>query len=66
MKIASVSDISALQAARTKQQIGTAVLKKTLNVAKAQGQAAVALIDSATQLTGQPQGRGGLGLDVVA
>ena len=65
MNIGSVSDISAFQAARTQQQIGVAVLKKALDVADAQGQAAIALIESAAESIDQIQNNDGHQLDVT-
>ncbi len=49
MQIPTASDISALKAAETQNKVGTAVLKKTLDVAKAQGEAAISLLESAAE-----------------
>ncbi len=49
MDIPSAASISALKAAQTQNQINTAVFKKSLDVAKAQGQAAISLLESAAE-----------------
>ena len=64
MDIGSVEDISAFQSAITRQQIDMAVLKKTLDVTKAQAQAAIELVETAAVNTDQPQRQGSRHLDV--
>lgn len=47
MNITSVDGASAFQSARIKEQIGMAMLAKTMSIAKQQGQNAIELIESA-------------------
>ena len=65
MNVGNVSDISALQAARIQEQIGMAIFKKTLDVAEAQGQAAISLIESAAETAEQVLESAGPPLDVT-
>lgn len=68
MGIPSISSVSAMQAALVQQQIDIAMLAKANDSVKAQGEAAVALIEAAAELaasmpaTGSTTGQ----LDVVA
>ena len=64
MDIGSVEDVSAIQAAITRQQIDMAVFKKTLDVSETQAQAAIELIESAAEITDQHQRHGNGHLDV--
>lgn len=64
MDIGSIKDVSAIQAAITRQQIDMTVLKKTLDISKAQGQAAIELLESAAEITDQLQSHGNRRLDV--
>lgn len=64
MDIGSVEDVSAIQAAITREQIDMTVLKKALEVSKAQAQAAIELIESAAEITDQPQSHGNGHLDI--
>lgn len=65
MDLGSVEDISAFQAATTRQRFDMTVLKKTLEISKAQGQAAIELIESATEITDQDPSHGNRKLDVT-
>lgn len=65
MDIGSVEDISAFQAATTRQRFDMTVLKKTLEISKAQGQAAIELIESAAEITDQDPSHGNRKLDVT-
>ncbi len=66
MQIPTASDISAFKAAETQQKVGTAVLKKSLDVAKAQGQAAISLLESAAETfeAQKSSGRGGFDIKI--
>lgn len=65
MNISSVSNISTFQAARTQQQVSVAVFKKAMDVAEAQGQAAIALLEAAADTASQIQESEGHQLDVT-
>ena len=54
MSITSIEGASAFQAARIRDQIGMAVLAKTMSVAKQQGQNDIELIESATEIIERP------------
>ena len=66
MNVGSVSDISAFQAIRTQEQIAMAVFRKTLDVAEAQGDAAISLLESAAETADQIQEAARHQLDVTA
>ena len=66
MNVGSVSDISAFQAIRTQEQIAMAVFRKTLDVAEAQGDAAISLLESAAETADQIQESARHQLDVTA
>ena len=54
MNMGSVESLSNLQAAQVKAQINVAVLAKTHDAAKLQGEAAVELIESAAEVGHDP------------
>jgi len=64
MDIPSAASISALKAAQTQNQINTAVFKKSLDAAKAQGQAAISLLESAAESFDAQKSSGGGHIDV--
>jgi len=64
MDIGSVEDVSAFQAAITRQQIDMAVLKKTQEVSKAQAQAAIELLETAAVNTDHRSSQSSRHLDV--
>lgn len=67
MQVGSVSSASALQSLQIQNQVDTAVLGKAQNAAEAEGQAAIALIESASDaITHEQDAQGGHGLDVTA
>ncbi len=55
MDMASVEGVSAIQAAMIQQQINMAVLSKTMDVANAQSQAAIELLEGAAEVLEQSQ-----------
>lgn len=65
MNISSSASTSAAQLALAKQDANVTLLKKVQDVTKAEGEAAVALIDQAAQSTVNTSTREG-GLDIVA
>ncbi len=65
MDMGSVEGVSAFQAAMTRQRFDMTVLKKTLEISKAQGQAAIELIESAIEITDQDPSHGNRQLDVT-
>ncbi|MHC5108884.1 MAG: YjfB family protein [Planctomycetota bacterium] len=56
MDITSIEGASAFQAAQTQQKVGMAVLAKSMDIAKVQGEAVVDLIESAAQITANQPG----------
>ncbi len=64
MNIGSVEGGLAVQAAATQQQIGIAVLSKTMDIAKAQGQAVIDLIEGVAEIADQLQSSNGRHIDV--
>ncbi len=68
MEISGAAGATALKQAQTQQSIGFAVLGKANDAAKAEGKAAVALLDSAAETTGKRSSAPGQGqrIDVVA
>ncbi len=68
MDIASIESITALHSALVQQQIDTAVLAKANDVARAQGEMALELLDAAAatvaQSAGKPQSHHSLDLSV--
>lgn len=71
MQVGSVSDLAAAQAAQTRQRTDIAVLGKAQDSAKAQGEAIIALIESAASAIGHGESdghdeSGHHGLDVTA
>jgi hypothetical protein len=66
MNVSDVNAVSGMQEALTRQQIGTAVLVKAKQAAEQQGEAALALIESAVQLTHDADSPSGHQLDVTA
>lgn len=53
-----ITTASEIQSAKTGQAIDTAVAKKSLDVQKMQGQAALALLDQAAQISQTPAANG--------
>lgn len=66
MNISGAEGISAMQAAMTQQKISIAVLSKAMDVAKTQGQAAVALLEGVAETGEQIQSRDDGHIDVTA
>ncbi len=64
MDMASVEGVSAIQAAMIQQQINMAVLSRTMDVANAQGQAAIELLEGAAEAIELSQSSDSRQLDV--
>ena len=66
MNVSDVNAVSGMQQALARQQIGTAVLVKAKQAAEQQGEAALALIESAVQPTQDADSTSAHQLDVTA
>lgn len=66
MNVSDVNAVSGMQQVLARQQIDMAVLVKARQAAEQQGEAALALIESAVQATHDPDSTSGHQLDVTA
>ncbi|MGB0717078.1 MAG: YjfB family protein [Phycisphaerae bacterium] len=63
----SAAGISAFKAQQVQEQVGLAVMKKSLDAAEQQGQAAIQLIDAAAQVAeATAPNTSSKGLDIIA
>ena len=64
MEIGSAANISALQAAVTRQKIDISLLRKAMDISKAQGEAVLELLEGAAEVANQQPNQGSRHIDV--